>query len=596
METMFINFLNMSIAASWIIIAILLFRIILKKAPKSIHRFLWLLVGIRLVIPFSFESALSLIPDVEPVRIENETVIDANNKTVTSDMIPQEKIDADNLNLENFTAHDSSVPESNNTLIKNILLMAASIAWICGMIVMLIYCLASMLVLNSKMKTAVRLRDNIWQCDYTISPFILGIIKPKIYIPFKVDEAELTYIIAHESTHLKHRDHIVKLVAFLLLAVYWFNPLVWIAYICLCRDIEFACDERVVHEMNMAEKKAYSETLLSCSVNASKIAAYPLAFGEVGVKARIKSVLKYKKPKFWVVTLSVCVCILIGICFLTNPKAKTTKQTDSPANTADIASTEEETIAASETEINTDNNSSYIGYLGYSGYMDECTEWIDYQSFVDCDYDNDGLTDRVYRTYEGGEFCHYAIEFGNGEILDFDKDVYDIGWPVIMGMDLTGAKVNDIIFSLSYGTSTEPRSFGDLVIYEKKDNKYQMSTLPFAESEEGYTQNLELAYNGTDGQAIEVVVPQEAFSQVIPIEEELWEGAFYKNNFTTGEVAERPVWSYYVIQNNGQSQLVCKVHLFDKWSNYGLDVYLSYVEGKFEIDNIVYLEEEFTTR
>ena len=235
-----------------------------------------------------------------------------------------------------------------------------------------------------------------------------------------------------------------------------------------------------------------------------------------------------------------------------------------------------------------------FGFLNYTGYLDECYVWQDYMLFVDCDYDNDGLTDRVYRTYlNETEFCHYRFEFGNGDILDIEKDVWDVGEPEVIGVDLSADGVNEIVVYLTPAMSNEPRAFGDIVVYEKKNGTYQQSVLPFIESKEGYSQNLELVFNQAEGQAIEVVVPQTGFTCVVPIETELWEVQNYKNHFTTGETFETVVWSYGIACDGDEKNLVCKIHLFDKWSVHGLDVVLDYQKEKFEIKEIVYCEDEF---
>ncbi|WP_310602749.1 M56 family metallopeptidase [Anaerosporobacter sp.] len=316
MGDIFIRLLNLSISTTWLIVVVLILRILLHKAPKSIHRFLWLLVGIRLILPFSIESVWSLIPSAEPIKVEMTSLPEEVQSNVLDNgysLNPEQVI-------ENDTVFIESKNNSNDT--KQIIVFVISIIWLGGVAVMLFYCLISVIVMKAKVKTAVYMRDNIWQCDNVQTPFILGVFKPQIYIPFHIKNQELKYIVAHENMHLKHLDHLIKPIAFLILSVYWFNPLIWLAYIMLCRDIELACDERVIGKMDSMDKKEYSETLLSCSISRRSIAACPLAFGEVGVKARIKSILNYKKPKFWIVILAIIVCGIVGVCFLTNPKSK----------------------------------------------------------------------------------------------------------------------------------------------------------------------------------------------------------------------------------------------------------------------------------
>jgi len=196
----------------------------------------------------------------------------------------------------------------------------AAWVWVIGMGIMVLYALVSWAVVRLRVREAAREEKNIWVCDRIGSPFILGIFLPRIYLPSDMAEEDKPYVLAHERAHLNRRDHWWKPLGFALLAVHWFNPLVWLAYILLCRDIELACDERVIRQMGEGSKKPYSEALINCSVPRRMIAACPVAFGETGVKGRIKSVLNYKKPAFWIILVAVLVCIAVAVCFLTDPR------------------------------------------------------------------------------------------------------------------------------------------------------------------------------------------------------------------------------------------------------------------------------------
>ena len=310
MDALFLKILNMSIAASWLILAVILLRVVLKKAPKWINVLLWALVAVRLLCPFSFESSLSLVPNAEPIPQEIFMMEPPeNHESAVFDPI-------ENPNLP-------SVPSvSVDTSIETIQWKAvfATFGWMFGMTAMLVYAAISYILVKRKVKASLYLRDNIWICDDIQTPFILGAIKPRIYIPSGTDEVQLPHIIAHENAHLKRRDHWWKPLGFLVLAIHWFNPLVWVAYILLCRDIELACDEKVIRDLNKSESISYSEALLSCSINRRTIMVCPLAFGEVGVKERVKRVLNYKKPAFWIIIVAVIACIALTVCFLTNPK------------------------------------------------------------------------------------------------------------------------------------------------------------------------------------------------------------------------------------------------------------------------------------
>ena len=310
MTEFFLNVVNMSISASWLVCAVLLLRLLLKKAPKWINVLLWGIVAVRLICPFSFESVLSLIPSSQTINPEialNAPVIDSGVTIIDNVINPI--IGEATISLQ---------PEKDVNLFQFIMPYLAGV-WLVGIAALLIYTLISFLRLKRKIGTAVLLRDNIYQSEAVVSPFVLGVIKPKIYLPFNMNGQDMNHVIAHERAHIRRKDHFWKPLGFLILTLHWFNPVVWFGYILLCRDIELACDEKVVKELNNEQRADYSEALLACSVNRRMIAACPLAFGEVGVKDRIKSVLNYKKPAFWIIVVAIVVSITVAVCFLTNP-------------------------------------------------------------------------------------------------------------------------------------------------------------------------------------------------------------------------------------------------------------------------------------
>lgn len=315
MEALFLKIVNMSITASWLVLAIIAVRLIFKKTPKWTICLLWGLVALRLIFPFSIESALSLIPNPEPLPQE---IIYTAHPEIQSDV---SIID----NTVNPILESSMTPvelvSANPTQIWSFVL---SQIWILGMVLMLLYTLISYLLLKGKVATAIPLKKGIKCSEYVDSPFVLGVIHPVIYLPFGMEEADIAYVIAHEKAHIRRKDHWWKPIGFLLLSIYWFNPVLWVAYILLCRDIEAACDEKVIRDMNRAERRAYSTALLNCSVHRRRIAACPLAFGETGVKARVKSVMNYKKPAIWMVLVVLLVSAVVAVCFLTDPKEEPT--------------------------------------------------------------------------------------------------------------------------------------------------------------------------------------------------------------------------------------------------------------------------------
>ena len=313
MSEIFLKIINMSISASYIVLAVLLLRLLLKKAPKWITVVLWGIVAVRLVCPFSIESVLSLIPSSEVVS--PDIMMDRTPEINTGIPIINQVI--------NPVISGSFTPDpgtSANPL--QLWIPTFAVIWIVGMVALLIYTVISYVKVKRKIGTAVLLHENIYQSENVVSPFVLGIIKPKIYLPFNMNEKDMEHVVAHEMAHIRRKDHLWKPLGFLLLTLHWFNPLMWFGYVLLCRDIELACDEKVIKELDHDARADYSQALLTCSVNRRMIAACPLAFGEVGVKDRVKSVLNYKKPAFWIIIAAVVACVVVAVCFLTNPPQK----------------------------------------------------------------------------------------------------------------------------------------------------------------------------------------------------------------------------------------------------------------------------------
>ena len=311
MSDLFLNILNMSIAASWLILAVVLLRFLLKKAPKWIAVLLWGIVALRLVVPFSFESALSLIPSAETFNAHN---IQYETPAISSG------IPAVN-NAVNPVLGETFAPNSVGSINPlYIWTLVVSAIWLVGIAAMLLYAVISYVRVRQSVAERVPYEGNIFLCDYVKSPFILGLVRPKIYLPSSMDEAAMGPVIAHEKAHLARRDHWWKPLGFLILTVHWFNPLCWIAYVLLCRDIELACDEKVIRQMDLNGKKQYSTALLEFSTGRRLVTICPLAFGEVGVKERVKNVLNYKKPAFWLIVVAIIACGVVTVCFATNPK------------------------------------------------------------------------------------------------------------------------------------------------------------------------------------------------------------------------------------------------------------------------------------
>ncbi|MBQ8816417.1 MAG: transcriptional regulator, partial [Lachnospiraceae bacterium] len=300
MTAVFLKLLNMSIAAGWLALAVMVLRLILKKAPKAIHCVMWGLVGIRLVCPFSVESIFSLIPSAETVPPE---IMYEQEPTIHSG------VSALNSYINPIISESLAPAASANITPVQRLVFVSTVIWIAGIMIMACYGMISYLRLRRRIGESVRFckgpdRDSkfpakygnhIWVCDRISTPFILGVMRPRIFLPSDINEEDAAYVIAHECAHLKRRDHWWKPIGFVLLTIYWFNPVMWAAYILLCGDIELACDEQVIKDMGTESKKSYLETLINCSSSERMISACPLAFGEVGVERRVKNILHYKK-------------------------------------------------------------------------------------------------------------------------------------------------------------------------------------------------------------------------------------------------------------------------------------------------------------
>lgn len=332
MDDVFLKLVNLSISASWLILAVLVLRVVLKKAPKWVMPLLWGVVALRLVCLFSIESALSLIPSAEtiPSEIVTETREPVLYEQATLDIVT-------NPTLPSATEVPVGVSRQQAQVDFNIY----SVLWLAGMAALLVHALVSAGKLKRKLATAILLRDNIYESEFVDSPFVFGVVKPNIYLPMHMDEGTAAYVIAHEHAHLARRDHWWKVLGYLVLALHWFNPLVWVAYILFCRDIELACDEKVVRGLDGAARADYSQALLSCAAPKRAVAACPLAFGEGNIKMRVKSALHYKKPAFWVAAAAVLAVVIMAVCFLTNPRSERGSLVwAQKLNAADVASIE----------------------------------------------------------------------------------------------------------------------------------------------------------------------------------------------------------------------------------------------------------------
>ena len=363
----FSNILNTSITASWLILVVIGLRLILKKAPKWVNVALWGIVALRLLMPFSIESPLSLVPSVETVSDQLlQAEPEYSHGEAQLDIIT-------NPNYGSFVTMD--LDDSMDTFQWSMVKM--SLVWYAGIAAMSIYTLISFIILRRKLRTAVILRDNLFQCETVSSPFVLGIMKPKIYLPYGMDDQNLSHVIAHEQAHIRRKDHWWKPLGFLLLTIHWFNPLMWVAYILLCKDIEMACDEKVIAELGNEQRADYTQALVACAVNRRMIAACPLAFGEVGVKDRVKSIMNYRKPTFWIIVTALVVCIVVAVCFLTDPNPSR----EFSMSGDNVSNLKPEAIVDRIMDIeNFDNSGVYMNSLNFSLQVDSDFNWADSQA------------------------------------------------------------------------------------------------------------------------------------------------------------------------------------------------------------------------
>lgn len=406
MSNVFLKLLNMSLTAGVMALVVMVLRLVLKKAPKWIFCVMWGLVALRLVLPFSIESVLSLMPSAEP--IPSEILYSAEPAIDTG--IPA--LD----NLAKPVLQEASLM----TIVTGVNPLQTwteviALIWLIGAIAMIIYAIVSAALLKRKLRDATLYAPGIKQSAHAASPFVLGIIKPVIYLPYEVGEADLTHIIAHEKAHIARKDHWWKPLGFLLLAIYWFNPVLWLAYILLCRDIEAACDEKVVRELDGDALRAYSTALLNASIPRRRIAACPLAFGEVGVKERIKNVMNYKKPAFWIIMAALVACVVTAVCLLTSPSKK--EYQPKYLNFCYTAGTEAE--SARKVRISSRNKQKIAQAFQNAAWIDDSYWWTSH-------IDGSGDPEKFLRNFDYDyifEFKDRVIHYNSidGRCIDADR-------------------------------------------------------------------------------------------------------------------------------------------------------------------------------
>lgn len=322
MTTVFIAILNMSITASYVALAVIMIRLLLKKAPKVFSYALWLAVLIRLVLPSSFNSAFSFLNFLKPTTQTNSRTMEYIPFNIGLMQTPVVDLGSSGINqLVNSPLPPASPYASINPM--QITMEIAGLIWGIGVVMLLIYCVISYLKVINNVRTATLVRAGIFETDRITTPFVCGFIKPKIYVPIGLSDDELSYILEHEQTHIQRLDYLIKPFSFLVLIVHWFNPLMWISFSLMSKDMEMSCDENVIRKMGSGVKSGYSKSLLTLSVTKRGLmSGSPLAFGESHVQSRIKNVLNYKKPGFSVVVATCIATVIVIMGFTANPANK----------------------------------------------------------------------------------------------------------------------------------------------------------------------------------------------------------------------------------------------------------------------------------
>ncbi|MBQ2736731.1 MAG: hypothetical protein IJF26_04800 [Clostridia bacterium] len=472
MTRLFLEIFNMSVAASYLLLAIVLIRIPLKKAPKWISVLLFGIAAIRLICPLSIESVLSLIPSGETVSPDNIT----NGSPVINSGIPV--ID----NTFNPIINETLKPDVGASVNPmQIITFVASIIWMVGAVALVIYAIVSYLRVKSRVAAAAYVCDNVYRSENISSPFVLGFVKPRIYLPYGLSAETEDYVLAHERAHLTRMDHIWKPVGYLLLMIHWFNPLVWLGYVLFCRDVELACDEKVIKELSRAERADYSEALLMCSIRSRVISACPLAFGESGVKERIKAVLSYKKPAFWVILIGIIVTVVLVVCFLTDPLGMDGLDGMTIADKSSV-------MYGWEGDYSSDAHASAISNYN-SGY--KLIEWNSEGGlFIETDFKVKDASVRVFSSSGGSDAeTRIHLEYLIAPRIRSEKYVFvDIGWLLrsyeeaqkqnqwayLITVTDTDNKVHNYYFKVNYSDLFVPADKGvsESVIYDvDKDGK-----------------------------------------------------------------------------------------------------------------------------
>ncbi len=618
----------MGIRAGLLIGIVLAVRACLKKYPRIYSYCLWIPVGLRLLCPIWIESPFGLLPDLSVIGYQKEVISeqDKANERIRTGQIPEDAVGTTESSVEgpaqkqyqdepvNAQAQEQTgrnigtarkqglwtlfteLVKGEERFVNADFYKPAAVFYLIVSMGFMAYYLARYVRIGYKLRAAVWKQDNIWLNGEMRSPFVMGVIAPKIYLPYGyfndngsgaasdgIRRYERNYILEHEQTHIRHHDPLICMVGMLCICLHWWNPLVWLAVSKMQEDMEMFCDETVLASASLWERKDYANALLSYAVKENGLGIGP-AFGESHTEKRIKNLMFGRKKHGKLSYVAVFVVVLCAATLFMIPQNTGTGQAKHRSDSKPVQTTP-------------------FAYVEYTGYLDACTQWTGHTAFVGQDYDGDGRTDRVFRTYEkDSQYCRYRILFGNNTVLEFEKDVYMDGMPTIKAADLNGDGVNEIILLLQYAASTDMRTVGDFAVFEKtKGDVYVQAKLPFLESEQGYSMVMPLRYEkkreqllavSPDGMDDDTKVPKGVPINV-PISDWLWVDARYQELFSDVS-ASSVIWDIFLIEDAQEVMLACKVHLFDKWSDYGLILVLGYEEGRYVVEEVMAAQDEFS--
>ena len=607
MDKIFLEILNHSIAASYLIIAVVMIRFVLKKLPKWSLCLLWAMVAIRLVIPLEIESVFSLLPNSQGIKIEdNQNKIyptkeedkDAVYEQYLQNVLQENKEQTHTQKIEDYPEEDYEIIISEKNTFHNVLNLATYV-WIAGILVFLIYAVVSIWRLKQKIATRIPLQDNIYLCDEIESPFVMGVFKPCIYLSSNIPKDSYECILKHESAHIKRADHIWKFVGYIILMIYWFHPLSWIAYLLFCNDMELACDEKATKDMDKQQRIDYCEALLQCSMKRNRINVCPVAFGEVGVKERIKQVLNYKKPSFRMILLAVVICIVISVCFMTSPKNKEDR------TTSENMEVSLESTLESDGQKTTENITEYDHIQpderGFRWLSDEVYVY----EFEDLDQNGVEEYAKVYQVNTEQEYSCRYIFYWNGEPIYKYENSYGMSPGEADYLDLDGDGNREVFLTFWPHANSMPL-MEYIVLKQKEDVSWV--PLEMIQGEEIYQNAFPISITKGENEW-EAVISCEGFEKTVTFDIAFYHSKLldlrksaepeeaeyllklandYKYGFpkdsewyTFGSVCAWGIWNIRSAEYQGKPCLIAThgIQGFDKFDFWGeLDVYFDYDE------------------